>query len=235
MSSLDDAIAKMPRPLLVFLVLAGALAFIVYQNPLSDGCEVEVSNFSREVRGVLKGYRTNTKDKKIQYAILDYAREQCKEGNSQGSCEDYFKAVKRVADATRVVSPKCYPKLKAETAELVGALAMGIRIMALVAWGEKPPEGIGQRLGTLTEGDIYGFCRAKNGLIALTSLNDYKSLRTSVYREFPDRWSESIPIEKRAEIPRPRALKSTQNPSGTLNEDEVYERSLFSLRCDLYQ
>lgn len=235
MASLDDAIAKIPRPLLVFIVLAGALAFIVSQNPLSDGCEVEVSNFDREVRGILSGYKTNTKNKTIQYAIIGYAREQCKTGNSQGSCEDYFKAIKRVADATRVISPKCYTKLKESNKDLVSALATGLRILALVAWGEKPPEGIGQRLGTLTEGDVYAFCRAKNGLVALTNLDEYKSLRASVYREFPDRWPDSIPVEKRAEVARPRAYQSPTNPTGTLKEDEIFERSLFSLRCDLYQ
>ena len=233
MSKLDDAIANMPRPLLVFLVLAGALAFIVSQNPLSDGCEVEVSNFTRDTEIFLKGTRNSKK--LAQYSILNYAMDECKQGNSQGSCEAYFKAVKRVADATRVISPKCYPKLKETHGTLVNVLASGIKIMALVAWGEKPPEGIGQRLGTLTEGDIYGFCRAKNGLVQLTSLDEYKVLRASVYREFPDRWPEALPLEKRAEIARPRALQSTTNPTGTLKEDEIYERSLFSLRCDLYQ
>lgn len=233
MSKLDDAIAKMPRSLLVAIVLVGALAFIVQQNPLSDGCEVEVSNFDREVAGIMTGVKNSKKRR--QYPIMNYAREQCKEGNSQGSCEDYFKTVKRVADATRVVSPKCYQKLKDEFKDLPNALATGIKIMALVAWGDKPPEGIGQRLGTLTEGDIYGFCRAKNGLIALTNLEEYKALRASVYSEFPDRWPEKISIEQKAEIPRPRALQSTTNPTGTLKESDVYERSLFSLRCDLYQ
>ncbi|MES2801739.1 MAG: hypothetical protein V4654_04560 [Bdellovibrionota bacterium] len=237
MSKLDDAIAqfiaKIPRPLLVFLVIAGALGFIISQNPLSDGCEVEISNFGLEVRGVLTGYKTSKKT--IQYAQLSYAREQCREGNSQGSCEDYFKAVKRVADATRVVSPKCYIKLKEEYKDLTNALATGMKIMALAAWGEKPPEGIGQRMGWLTEGDIFGFCRAKNGLVQLTSLEEYKTLRASVYREFPDRWPENLPMEKRAEIPRPRALQSTTNVTGSLKESDVYERSLFSLRCDLYQ
>ncbi len=237
MSKLDDAIAnavaKMPRPLLVFLVLAGALGFIISQNPLSDGCEVEVSNFGREVAGIIT--RVKNSKKLEQYPKLDYAREQCKEGNSQGSCEDYFKAVKRVADATRVVSPKCYIKLKEEYKSLTNVLATGIKIMALAAWGEKPPEGIGQRMGWLTEGDIYGFCRAKNGLVLLTSLEEYKALRAAVYREFPDRWPETLPLEKRAEIPRPRALQSLANVTGSLKESDVYERSLFSLRCDLYQ
>lgn len=232
MSKLDDAIAKMPRSLLVFLVLAGALAFIVSQNPLSDGCEVEITNFGREARGIITAYKTK---KGRQFATLFYALDQCKEGNNQGSCEDYFKALKRVADATRVVSPKCYPKLKLEYENLTQILATGVKVMALVAWGDKPPEGIGQRLGTLTEGDVYGFCRSKNGLVQLTSLEEYKSLRASVYREFPDRWPENLPLEKRAEIPRPRALQSVSNPTGTLKESDVYERSLFSLRCDLYQ
>lgn len=232
MSKLDEAIAKMPRSLLVFLVLAGSLAFIVSQNPLSDGCEVEITNFGREVRGIITAYKTK---KGRQFATLFYALDQCKEGNNQGSCEDYFKALKRVADATRVVSPKCYPKLKLEYETLTQVLATGVKVMALVAWGDKPPEGIGQRLGTLTEGDIYGFCRSKNGLVQLTSLEEYKSFRASVYREFPDRWPENLPLEKRAEIPRPRALQSVSNPTGTLKESDVYERSLFSLRCDLYQ
>ena len=237
MSKLDDAIAnlvaKTPRPLLVFIVLAAALAFIISQNPLSDGCEVEVSNFEREVRGFLDGYKTS--QKKIQYAQIGYAKDQCKEGNSQGSCEDYFKAVKRVADAVRVVSPKCYIKLKEANKGLVEALSSGVRIMALAAWGDKPPEGIGQRMGWLTEGDIYGFCRAKNGLVQLTSLEEYKALRASVYREFPDRWPDKMAMEDRAAVPRPRALLSMSNVKGSLKEADVYERSLFSLRCDLYQ
>lgn len=237
MSKLDDAIAnavaKMPRPLLVFLVLAGALGFIISQNPLSDGCEVEVSNFDRDVAGIMTSVKNSKKLK--QYPQIYYASEQCKEGNSQGSCEDYFKAIKRVADATRVVSPKCYPKLKEQFKDLPNTLAMGIKVMALAAWGEKPPEGIGQRMGWLNEGDIYGFCRAKNGLVQLTSLEEYKTLRASTYREFPDRWPENLLLEKRAEIPRPRALLSTTNVTGSLKETDVYERSLFSLRCDLYQ
>lgn len=237
MSKLDDAIAnlvaKTPRPLLVIIVLAAALIFIISQNPLSDGCEVEISNFDREVAGIITSVKNSKKLK--QYPKLTYAREQCKEGNSQGSCEDYFKAVKRVADATRVVSPKCHIKLKEDYKDLTNTLAVGIKIMALAAWGEKPPEGIGQRMGWLNEGDIFGFCRSKNALVQLTSLEEFKALRASVYREFPDRWPDKLPMESRAAMPRPRALLSATNVTGSLKEADVYERSLFSLRCDLYQ
>ena len=69
----------------------------------------------------------------------------------------------------------------------------------------------------------------------LTSLEEYKALRASVYREFPDRWPDKMAMEDRVAVPRPRALISATNVKGSLKEADVYERSLFSLRCDLYQ
>ena len=233
MSSLDDALAKIPKPILVLGVLALALGLIVYQNPLSDGCEVEITNFTREVTGLLTDYKTSKA--KTQFAQINFLRDQCRQGNSQGVCVDYFKAIKRIADAVRASSNKCYPALQEDYPKLIGVLADGVKIMALAAWGEQPPDGIAQRLSWLTEGDIYAFCRSKNKLIELTSQEDFKSLRQATYSEFPDRWPDSVPLAKRAEIPRPRALKSPSNPSGSLDEPGVYERSLFSLRCDLYQ
>jgi hypothetical protein len=235
MAQLDDALAKIPRPLLVFIVLAGALALIVSQNPLSDGCEVEVTNFNRDVRGILKGYVMNNKNKTTQYAKIEFMKEQCVTGNNQGSCEDYFKSIKRVADATKVISEKCHIKLKEAFPQLVPSLVDGVKIMALAAWTDKPPAGIGQRLGWLTESDVFGFCRAKNAITQLSSVEAFKAFRASVYKEFPDRWPERMAEADKAVSPRPRALKSAENPAGSLTEPEVYERSLFSLRCDLYQ
>lgn len=239
MAELDDIIAKIPKPVLVGTVLILALAFIVSQNPMSDGCEVEVENFTQQVRGILIGYKTSKQ--KIQFAQLGFMKDQCVQGNSQGSCEDYFKALKKVADALTVISPKCNPKLiEAYPTEegkvgIVGNLATGIKIMALAAWGDHAPESISQRLGWLNESDIYGFCRMKNKLVQMTSDEEFQGLRMSVYNEFPDAWPESIPLEKRSEVPRPRAFKSASNPSGKLLEKDIYPRSLFSLRCDLYQ
>lgn len=233
MSKLDDLILKMPRALLVFIVLAISLAVIISQNPMSDGCEVEITNFGRDVRGLMRGFRTSKK--LIQYPQMDFMRDQCIKGNSQGSCEDYFKAIKRVADAARVVSPKCYPKLKENFDTLTETMATGLKVMALVAWGSQPPAGISQRISWLTESDIYGFCRTKNMLIALTDLESYTNLRASVYREFPDHWPEKLDLSERSELTKPRAWQTANNPAGSLKENEVYERSLFSLRCDLYQ
>ena len=233
MAQIDDLIQKIPRPVFVVVVLVIALAVIVSQNPLSDGCGVEIANFDKNVRGTLVGYRTASK--KIQYAQIDNLRDICKDGNSQGSCEDYFKGIRKIADAMRNTPEKCYPQLSQEYVKLIPALQQGIKIMALTAWGIKPPENLAQRLGWLTESDIYGFCRAKNLLIKTLGPEAFKNYRMSIYQEFPNEWPEKMSLEKRSEANRPRALRYTGNPSGALDEKDIYEKSIFSLRCDLYQ
>ncbi len=233
MAQIDDLIQKIPRPVFVVVVLVIALAFIVSQNPLSDGCNVEIANFEKNVSGILVGYRTASK--KIQFPQIEALRDICREGNSQGSCEDYFKSVRKVADAMRNTSEKCYPLLSQQYVKLISTLQQGIKIMALTAWGIKPPENLAQRLGWLTESDIYGFCRSKDLLIKTLGAEAFKTYRMSIYQEFPDAWSDKTPIEKRSETNRPRALKHVGNPSGSLEEKDVYEKSIFSLRCDLYQ
>lgn len=233
MSQLDDLILKIPRPVLVLIVLVFALVFIIQQNPMSDGCEVEIENFSNQVKGVL--IKKQNKLKKTQFPKLYFQKDRCKEENSQGTCLDYFRSLKLIADSMAPLSDKCYPKFQEEFPNVVNDLAVGIRIMALSAWGEKAPENITQRLGWLTEIDIYTFCRVKSRLIKLTNIDEFKTLRASIYKEFPRDWPDTIPIEKRALLPRPRALKTESNPNGIYTEDEIYPRSLFSLRCDLYQ
>lgn len=242
MSPIEQAIQKIPRPLLVVVVLVGALAVIISQNPMKDGCEPEVDGFTRQVRGVLVGYKT--KSSKTQFAQINTYRDLCKEGNSAGACENYFRALKKIADGLVLVEDKCLPKLLEEYEGLVVNLSQGIKIMALTAWGAEPPSGVATRLGWLSEGDIYTFCRLKNKLIELTTAEDFKALRSSVYREYPDKWPDGTEADKKIEevgedqapiIVRPKALRTRENPSGPLEEKDVFERSLFSIRCDMYQ
>ena len=135
----------------------------------------------------------------------------------------------------RSVPEKCYPLLSQEYVKLIPTLQQGLKIMSLTAWGIKPPDNIALRLGWLTESDIYGFCRSKDLMIKTLGTEAFKAYRMSIYQEFPDAWSDKISIEKRSETNRPRALKHVGNPGGSLEEKDVFEKSIFSLRCDLYQ
>ncbi len=232
MASLDDIIQKIPRPILVVGILVLALGLIISQNPLQDGCDVQMTNFGRVVRGILAGYKTQKK--LTQFAQIENFKNLCREGNSQGSCENYYLALKKITDGLKMVDDKCVPKLIENYENLNKILSNAIQIMALNAWGEKPPASVSERLGWLSESQIFTFCRLKTQLVRIYTDEEYKKMRARTYVEFPDVWPESIALSQRAEIPRPTVLKSAANPKGTLAEDEIFKRSLFSLRCDLY-
>jgi hypothetical protein len=232
MASLDDIVQKIPRPILVIGVLVTALGLIISQNPLQDGCDVQLTNFSRVVRGILTGYKTQKK--LTQFAQIENFKSLCREGNSQGACENYYLALKKMTDGLKMIDDKCIPKLVENYENMNVVISNAIQIMALNAWGEKPPASVSERMGWLAESQIFTFCRLKAQFVRLSSEEDYKKLRAKTYAEFPDAWPESVSLSQRAELPRPTALRSATNTKGSLVEEEVFKRSLFSLRCDLY-
>jgi hypothetical protein len=235
MAALDDIIAKTPKPILVFVVLVVALSLIIYMKPLKDGCDVEISNFTTNVKGVLINTRIK---KKLKMADVNISKDLCKSGNSPGSCENYFAALKKISEAFVTFDTKCIPQLKKDEAfsNLEPQLKDGVKILSLLAWGEQPPAGLAERAGWLTKSELYTFCRLKTVLIEVIGEKDYVAFREGVFKEFPDVWPDKLKQEATAEeVTRPLVFKWTGNPSGTMNQSEILQRSLFSLRCEQYQ
>ncbi len=229
---MNNIIYKIPKPLLVLLILSFALLIIIMNNPLSNGCEVELTNFDNSVLGVLKSYRL--KSKKIQYAQLDYVKERCANYNSIGACSEYFKSLKKVADSLKQISGECHEKLIESYPKLLNQMADGMKILALSAWGSQIPENMSRRLGWLSEAEVRTFCRLKLKYIDWVGVESYKQFRKLIYMEFPSSWPDVINSESKLENARPKAFKTSQNPSGALDESKVFEKSLFSIKCELY-
>jgi hypothetical protein len=247
MATLNEVVSKIPKPILVIGVMIIALGVIIKMRPLKDGCDVEVSNFTEDVRGyLLRSPRTKTK--KMVLPQVGETKKFCKEGNSPGACENYFAALKKVEEAFLRLDNKCLVQLvenenfvtegaPEETASIIKfQLKEAVKILALLAWGEKPPAGLAERAGWLSRSEIYTFCRLKTTLLDIIGDEEYKVFRTKVLREFPDAWPEKLQNQINSEeVERPTVLKWSGNPSGTMDEKEVLQRSLFSLRCDQYQ
>ncbi len=229
--SLDQYIQRVPKTILVGGVLILALAFFVLNEPLRDECEVEARNFDKNTRGVLSAGK---KKGKIQFAQMMYWKDRCREGNSAGACEDYFNGLRMVTSEFKSFSNQCQTKYVEKNEDFLPHIAHALKIIPLLAWGEKPPADISFRQGWLTEADVKTFCALKN--IYLTTAGDEKflELRSSVYGVYPDAWPENAPIDGRDVESRPKALKTIENTQGSLTKEKIYERSLFSMRCDLY-
>jgi hypothetical protein len=247
MANLDEIINKIPKPLLVAAVMIIALTVMMIKKPLKDGCDVEISNFTEDVTGyLLKSPRTKTK--KMVMPQVGETKQFCKNGNSAGACENYFSALKKVEEAFMRIDNKCLPQLVAseaffnednptETQSIIKfQLKEALKILALLAWGEKPPSGLADRTGWLSRSEVYTFCRLKTVLIDIVGDEEYKTFRDSVLREYPDSWPEKLKSQiSTDDVQRPTVLRWSGNPSGTMDEKEVLQRSMFSLRCDQYQ
>lgn len=229
----NQLVKKIPQPALVIGVLVAALAIFVVSNPLKDECEIKIKIFEKNLHGSLISVRGA--DKKTKFAQIDYWKENCRMGNSLGACNDYFTGLRKLADELRLVPNKCMLTYIEDNEKFMGQVLDGIKVMALVAWGDAPPVNIQSRLGWLTSADVTTFCRLKTFVEKTHEPEAFKAFRSQVYAEFPDAWPAALSIEERNPELRPKALKSLTNPQGRLEAREVYERSLFSYRCDMYQ
>lgn len=248
--NLDELIQKTPRPILVLVVLMAGIAFFIYNEPLKDECEVQSAIFKKNMAGLLTSTKVN---KKVQFPQLKiYWKDRCKEGNSIGSCDDYFEGLRKMSAELKRMNDNCQLRLSEESEDLATVVSHGVHIMALVAWGEKPPEALSGRAGWLNESHLRTFCYLKDRYKHLAGEEALLSLRERVYREYPDNWPEQTDFNKLLETTssasgsqsgksdrpvdqvRPRAYKTQLNPTGTLTKEDIYQRSLFSIRCDLY-
>ncbi len=247
---LNQIIQKIPKPVLVIGILVVSIILFVYNDPLRDECEVQTSIFEKKTQGLLSSVK---KRGKVQFAQINYWRDRCKDGNSIGSCNDYFEGLKSVTKELREVNENCQVKYSGQNENFLKQITQAVQIMTLVAWGEKPPAGIAERVGWLNESHVRTFCYLKKTFILIGGEESFLLLREKVYKEFPGEWSEKfdinklvaantdktkkendVDVEKLVAENRPRAYKTPVNPSGTLTKDQIFERSLFSIRCDMY-
>lgn len=228
---LDQIIQKIPKPLLVGVVLVLSIVLFVVNDPLRDECEIQAFVFNNKMKGLLTAVKINGK---IQYPKMTYWRDRCKEGNTIGSCSDYLDGLKGMTKELKLMSDKCQVSYSQKNDDFSIYISHGLQIMALVAWGEKPPESVADRLGWLTLAHMQTFCYLKRTFLLIGDEGNFLALREKVYKEFPDNWPEKLDPESRLPDNRPRAYKTESNPAGTLGFEQIYQRSIFSIRCDLY-
>lgn len=231
--NIDQLISKIPKPLMVFGVLSVALLIILLNNPLKDECEVKTNIFLQEMRGIITSVRV--KKTKTQFAQLTFWKDKCREGNTAGTCDDYFKGLSKLTTALSTLPEKCQIKFADENESFIKTIYEAVQIMALAAWGRKPPATSAERFGWLAEIDLKTFCKMKSVLMLLTTEEDFEDSKEKIYMQYPDEWPEKVTEDLRLPEDRPKAYKSAQNPTAPFDKKKIYERSLFSVRCDLYQ
>lgn len=217
---MNEIIEKIPRPVLIFLVLTAGILFFIYSNPPHSICDTELEIFLQNQKGTI--FKSEEKKKKVP-PLLTQAKKLCKDGNSPGACYEYVKALRGVAKGIGDATLACRTEIFSQE-EIKKALIGGITLLSVMAWGELPPETTGNdKLGWLSEFEVSTYCLLKETILSSGGEEEWASLRSSVLKLFP---AERIDLMKAQEgVERKKAIE-------VMSEQEVFSKSLFSIRCE---
>lgn len=194
---------NIPRSLLVFLVLLSGALFIYFANPPQSHCDFQVEVFKHSLKSVI--YPPSEKATSVT-SLYQRSVKSCEEGNSPGACLEFINASRQIIASLNVVQDECFPKV-AELAEVQFHIKKTIKELSMLAWGESPPdEGGNNHFRWLDSGELSIYCQFKNLYL--------KTFEEESWFSFVNEVAATLP-----------------NASG-LNQNEIFSKSIFSVRCD---
>lgn len=221
---MEKFLTTLPKPVLIVGILFFAIILIFVLKPPHNLCDTSVETFRESLTGLV--YPRKDKVRSIPPKILR-AQEQCEQGVTTGACFDYFSILKTVTKQIAKTPKECTPNLY-EISEIKKLLNVGLEKMVLMAWGEQPPEPGIARFGWFQESEIALFCRLRDTLTKALDEEEFATFRKKIFSKLPG----SLPIQgKDPSVPaEPGVLANTK-----FTEEEIWARSLFSVRCENYQ
>lgn len=220
---MEKFLNQFPKPLLAVLVISVGIIVAYLANPPRTICDTEREAFQESLKGELYPERIDKKKGRRPPQIRQ-ARSMCKQGNSSGSCYEYFNMLKNIAREIKRQTTECYATI-IEAPGVLPALQEGVLLMSQLAWGDQPPEV--NTKNWFSHGDYAAFCSIKDIL--------KESMDEEQWAEFHAQVMASLPGPKPTDAipgtvdPRPRA-----SAIQTLGEKQVYSKSLLSLNCRNY-
>jgi hypothetical protein len=227
LKDMEDFIKSIPKPLLALIVLILGVGFFMLNSPPHTICDTQLEVFRESQKGKLFPLAVQVQRKQETLpAQITKAKEACQVGNSAGSCYEYFSALKDIAVDIGKASSQCTPEMF-QVPEVQRALRDGVEVMARIAWGSQPPDPGFARLGWFQDAEIAIFCRIKNIYIRGAGNEAWDQLRRMIYTKLP------------GEAPKPKTepdqIVADPRPAPqTMAEQAIWDRSLFSVRCESY-
>lgn len=215
---------QIPRPLLVFGVLAlGIAMFFFIQEPHSV-CMSQLPVFQESQAGQIFPRPGKNSERPAIYPRLV---ENCKIGNSPGACYELFNLLRKLVRDLNGAPEECLLPF-GEVVEVKKALTEGTLLIVQLAWGDKPPEQGIAKFGWLEASDLSLFCQLKDTMIKVYGEPEWEGFRQATHGKLP---GEAQIIQEGICANCEIIKKANQVFSG----EEIWLRSLFSLRCEQFR
>lgn len=215
---------QIPRPLLVGgVLLIGVLLFFVIEEPHSV-CKSQEVLFQESQAGNLYPKKQNESVRPPLYSRLIT---NCRQGNGPGSCFEFFGLLRKLLRDLNTIPQECSAHF-GELGPVKRALVEGSQLMALLAWGDRPPERGASRFSWLEAADISLFCQLKDNVSRIYGDAMWESIRQGTHKKMPG----EAPILVGGQCGNCETMKKA---SEVLSGDEIWVRSLFSVRCEQFR
>ncbi len=214
---------RIPRPLLVFAVLLIGIALLFVIRKPHSVCENQLELFKEAEAGQIYTRKVKAAQRP---AIFPRLMDNCKIGNSPGACYELFTAFRKVLRDLDGASQECLAPF-GEEVEIRNAVVKGTELLVMLAWGSKPPEQGLAKFGWLETPDLSLFCQMKAMYIRMYGTEAWESFRLATQAKLP---GEAELIEDGNCV----NCDSLKKAPAVFSAEEIWVRSLFSLRCDQY-
>lgn len=215
---------NLPRPVIVFGTLfIGVILFFVIQKPHSV-CDSQLEVFRESQKGQIFTYKVKNSNRPALYPRVVEA---CRMGNSSGACYEMFSILKKLMRDLNASPQECLVPF-GEVAEVKKALNEGTQIVVQLAWGEKPPENAFSKFGWFQTADIGLFCSLKSTYLRVYGESGWNKFRLATHKKLP---GEASVYENGACL----NCEYKKMANEKLSDEEIWVKSLFSVRCDQFQ
>ncbi len=215
---------RIPRPLLVFAVLLGGVALLFVLRKPHSVCVNQLELFKEAQAGQIYPRKVKASQRP---ALFPRFMDNCKIGNSPGACFELFQAVRKLLRDLNGTPQECLAPF-GEEAEIKSALVRSTELLVRLAWGAQPPEpGSMAKFGWLETLDLSLYCQLKAMYMRVYGQEAWEQFRMATQAKLPGE----------AEVTEDGVCtncETMKKAPAVFSAEEIWVRSLFSLRCDQY-
>lgn len=207
---------NLPKPVLVLGILILGTIFFIVMSPPHSVCDSQSTLFKDLQKGFLfpnqvKKPKSKGKAQTLQpkYPLL---LENCRIGNNAGACYELFSSMRKVLKDVDNAPSECAGAI-GDIKEVKSAVNQVGELMVRIAWGASPPALGLDRFGWLDTLELSFFCQLKSTYVKSYGEEAWEQFRKKVAMKLPGAYEDK------------KAL---------LSEEEIWGKSIFSIRCDQY-
>ena len=172
---------KLPKPLIAFLVIGGAIVFILFNDPPHTFCDTQLEHFKSIQTGFVYPDR---KDFHKEKSRLNRKKQACQSENTPGSCYEYFFYLKKLLKDFRILSSECQSYIFSDL-KIKSALSSALTLMTALAWREEVLTGRVSKYNWLNRTDMSLFCSIKDKYIQNYGMQVYERLEQQILSLLP--------------------------------------------------